>query len=126
MADEPISTTEYLKERMNPADQTPLRPPSAVIAPPPSSPPLMSMPRPMPPPPPMALPAARARGIFTSGQLVERPKTEHAKELERLAAEPKPRPRLCPTCGGVKRINEIRDKRGSVVGFAPCPECVEL
>lgn len=121
-----IDMKDRLKARLNPADQTPLRPDGSIHDLPMSSPPIVSQPRPMPPPPPMPLRSPVPRGVFTSGELAPRPKTEYAKDLERQAAEPKPRPRLCPVCGGTKRVNELRDKRDVIVGFGPCPECVEM
>lgn len=117
----------HLKDRLNPADQTPLRA-GAVRDLPMSQPPLMSHPRPMPPPPPALLPAARSRGILSAPTAVERPKTPHALELEKKAEDLKmvPGQRICQVCGNTKRTNVKKDKVGTIVGYDPCPVCVDM
>jgi hypothetical protein len=89
-------------------------------------PPLLSAPRPMPPAPPSPLPWPNARGVLATQGLVERPKTEYAKELEAKAAEPKAPLRLCPECGGVKRVNTQYNRKSEIIGYDPCPRCVEV
>lgn len=112
---------------MNPPALTPLRPPAkrAMSV---SVPPIIAQPRPMPPSPPQPLPTPAARGVVPYATNVERPKTPHALELERQGEINRLRPgqTICDICGNTKRVNIVKDKQGNVVGFSPCPRCVEL
>jgi hypothetical protein len=111
--------------KMNPPNLAPLRP-VGPQKPPGAAPPGLSAPRPMPPAPPKPLDAAKARGILSPMSPVARPKSPHAMTLEQMAAMPKTKPRLCNGCGGSQRVNVIKDKKGKIVGYSPCPVCVEL
>jgi hypothetical protein len=115
----------HLVDRLNPVGQVPLRANPMEHSFAPVSPPLVSQPRPMLPPPPLPLPSARSRGILPSLGAPERPKTEYALELERIAAEPKAPTRLCDICGNTRMVNTRRNKKGEIVEYHACPKCVD-
>lgn len=116
---------EGLKAAMNPPAMVALRPPHIQIPAPP--PPIAQVPpaRPMLPPPPQVQVPPNRQHIAPAMQIQQRPETQYARELREKAAGLH-RPRLCDGCGGTKRINEKKDKRGQIVGFEPCPKCVEM
>lgn len=116
---------EGLKMAMNPAAMVALKPPAIQIPAPPPPMAQVPPPRPMLPPPPMVQVPPNRQHIAAAMQVQQRPETQYARELREKAAGLL-RPRLCDGCGGTRRINEVKDKRGQVVGFAPCPKCVEL
>lgn len=116
---------DALRASMNPVAMVAQRPPAIQIPAPPPPMAQVTPNRPMLPPPPMVqVPPNRMHAqIGMMGQ--QPPETAYARELREKAAGLL-RPRLCDGCGGVRRINEVKDKRGQVVGFDPCPKCVEL
>ncbi len=124
MAQEPLVPKDEVI--LNPPAMTPLRPPDAKRGIAPAPPAMVSQPRPMLPPPPMPLRPPKPRGVLSPMSKQERPKSPYAMTLEEMAKLPRQRPRMCPECGGTRRINEIRDKKNAIVGFSPCPRCVEL
>ena len=116
--------------RMNNPAMTPLKAP-AQRGFPGASPPIQQAHRPMLPAAPAPLRPPNPRGLQTSTTAgPQRPLTPHAKALlaqaEKNKAGIQQRPTMCPECGGDKRINVKRDKKNNVVGYDPCPRCVEM
>ncbi len=118
---------DRLKAAMNPSNMVAMQPPPPAqlqMAPPPPIT-LVPPPRPMLPPPPLPLVPPNRMHAQLGVEGIKRPETPYARELREKAAGMR-RPTLCDGCGGLKRINEKKDKRGNIVGFDPCPKCVEL
>ena len=115
---------ERFKTKLNPPEQTALRPAEpAKRGLQTTVPPMVAQPRPMPPAPPKG-PDQKPRGIPPSPGLANRPPTPYALELEERGRL-KPGQTICPLCGNTKMVNTVRNKKNEIVKFEACPRCVD-
>jgi len=119
--------TEKAKSRMNPPEQTPLKPGSkrGVAS---SSGTVDGPPRPMAPAPPSGVASPIARGTGTTMSGPERPKTPYVLELEEKASHAAANPamqRICDKCGDTKMVNVKRNARNEIIKMEACPKCVD-